>query len=318
MYYPYLRGKQFELIAIRELLEEGKLSKRIIPLIEPVTLSPTLNSTLKLFVESKHNIALIKNPSVGSFLEDLKDESKERYIEEYNEMINDEINDEMIKTVYICGTNFDYSNEDTQNELSDRILILKNPDVIDPIQENKIVAKYYCIPDERTFRRSIRDKRILLTDNFNKQDRNADYEGEEFFSSDHLYYKDDGYEGFSDYSVIGEGYSESGFAPYAVAIHIVYFDEDSELRVIHFVSDTNHGPTDPAKKYYEAVSKLSEWYSNEIRDNGEAYVYKHIKSDALEEFIEHAETGNYSGLGIVKKLSLKHHLELLSRFFEEN
>lgn len=312
MYYPYLRGKQYELIAVRELLEDKMLSKQITPIIEPVTLSPTLNSTLKSFIENEHDIALIKNPFVGSFLEDLKDESKEKYIEEYNRIVNNEA----IKTVYICSTNFDYSNKFTQEKLSNQILILKNPDVIIPIQENKIEAKYYCIPDERTFRRSIRDKRILLTDNFNKKDRNADYVGEELFSSDHLYYKDDGYEGFADYSIIGEGYSESGFAPYAVAIHIVYFDENSELRVIHFRSDTNHGPTDPAKKYYEAVNKLRAWYNKQLKDNGRDYVDSHIKSSALEEFIEHARTGNYSGLGVVKKLSLKHHLELVSRFFE--
>ena len=312
MYYPYLRGKQFELIAIRELIEEGLLSKHIMPLIEPVTLSPTLNSTLKLFIQNQHKIALIRNPAVGSFLEDLKDESKERYIKEFGEIVEHEI----IQAVYICNTSFDYRNKDIQEKLNDNILILKNPDVIKYLFKNEISAKYYCVPDERMFRRSIKEKRILLTDNFNKQEKNANYEGEEFFSSDHLYYKDDGYDGFSDYSVIGEDYSESGFAPYAVAIHIVYFDEKNELRVIHFRSDTNHGPTNPAKKYNEAVIKLRDWYNKQVSSRGEEYVKKHIKSDALDEFIEHANTGNYSGLGVVKKLSVKHHLELLSRFFE--
>lgn len=314
MYYPYLRGKQFELIAIRELLEEGKLSKRIIPLIEPVTLSSTLNSTLKLFVESEHRIALIKNPAVGSFLEDFRDSSKKGYIKEYNQIVSDE----MINTAYICDTNVDYSNRETQKKLSEKMLILTNPDVIAPIQENGIVGKLYCIPDERTFRRSIKGKRILLTDNFNKQKRNADYLKiwEEFFSSDHLFYKEDGYDGFSDYSVIGESYSESGFAPYAMAIHILYFDKNNELRITHPTSDTNHGPTDPAKKYYEAVTKLNDWYDKQIAESGKGYVDKHIKTTALEEFIEHAKTGNYCGLGVAKKLSLKHHLELLSRFLE--
>jgi hypothetical protein len=36
MYYPYFRGKQFDLIALRTLLEENCLSKRIQPIIEPV------------------------------------------------------------------------------------------------------------------------------------------------------------------------------------------------------------------------------------------------------------------------------------------
>ena len=36
MYFPYLRGKQFELIAIRELAEMISASGKIIPVIEPV------------------------------------------------------------------------------------------------------------------------------------------------------------------------------------------------------------------------------------------------------------------------------------------
>lgn len=42
MYFPYLRGRQFELIALRELVEKGVLSSRITPIIEPVKLSSTL------------------------------------------------------------------------------------------------------------------------------------------------------------------------------------------------------------------------------------------------------------------------------------
>ncbi|MCQ2513413.1 MAG: sce7725 family protein, partial [Lachnospiraceae bacterium] len=81
--------------------------------------------------------------------------------------------------------------------------------------------------------------------------RNIDYSNidTEFFSSDHLYYAEDGYKGFSDYSVVGEEYSETGFAPYAVAIHIVYFDEKNNLRMAHFVSDSNDDISDPARKF---------------------------------------------------------------------
>lgn len=45
----------------------------------------------------------------------------------------------------------------------------------------------------------------------------------------------------------------------AVAIHIVYIDEDESLRIHHFVSDTNLGFEDVAGKYYEAVSKMVAW-----------------------------------------------------------
>lgn len=42
MYFPFLRGRQFELIALRELLENDLLGNNIIPIIEPVKLSSSL------------------------------------------------------------------------------------------------------------------------------------------------------------------------------------------------------------------------------------------------------------------------------------
>ena len=67
MYFPYLRGRQYELIALRELLENNKLSNNVIPIIEPVRLSPTLVSTLEAFATKKQPCDLIMNPAVGSF-----------------------------------------------------------------------------------------------------------------------------------------------------------------------------------------------------------------------------------------------------------
>lgn len=42
MYFPYLRGKQEELLALQELLNNDRLSEKIIPVIEPVKMSSTL------------------------------------------------------------------------------------------------------------------------------------------------------------------------------------------------------------------------------------------------------------------------------------
>lgn len=41
MYFPYLRGRQNELLCLRELLNAGKLSSKVIPIIEPVRFSST-------------------------------------------------------------------------------------------------------------------------------------------------------------------------------------------------------------------------------------------------------------------------------------
>jgi hypothetical protein len=129
---------------------------------------------------------------------------------------------------------------------------------------------------------------------------------DEPFSEDHLYYLEDGYVGFADYSVVGEEYNETGFAPYAVAIHIVYFDTDESLRVKHFVSDSNDDISDPAGKFQEALSKLVEWNEE-----------KKLDTVAMREFEDLYRREAYPGLGTVKKLSIMHHLELIGRYLDK-
>lgn len=59
MYYPVLRGRQNELLAIRELLKDGKL-ENIIPIIEPVKASSTLLSVLKEYENQKSSFFLLR------------------------------------------------------------------------------------------------------------------------------------------------------------------------------------------------------------------------------------------------------------------
>ncbi|MCP4123229.1 MAG: sce7725 family protein [Bacteroidetes bacterium] len=64
MYFPFLRGKQFELIALRESV--GFLGENIIPVIEPVKRSlVSLKKCLGLLNESDVKVILIANPKVG-------------------------------------------------------------------------------------------------------------------------------------------------------------------------------------------------------------------------------------------------------------
>lgn len=61
MYYPYLRGRQNELLGLQELLDAGKLGGKVVPVIEPVKFSSTFINTLRKFVEKRHPLILIKN-----------------------------------------------------------------------------------------------------------------------------------------------------------------------------------------------------------------------------------------------------------------
>jgi hypothetical protein len=303
MYFPYLRGRQFELIALRELMEKGLLHDNVVPIIEPVKLSSTLNSTLSKFIERGKTVAVIHNPQVGSFKIEIEKESLLK--ETYESQI---INDLLIKAHIINNQSIgEISRLDDLGVRRESILtVVIDRDSLEIYQElfGESSGLYNLIPDDRTFKRTVRNNKVLLEDKFNKLTRNAEYKDkDEFFSEDHLFYREEGFSGFSDYSIAGSDYSESGFAPYAVAIHIVYFDTVGSLRVIHFVSESNDDIQDPAGKFYEAVGKLFEWKQD-----------KDISTYGLNELIRHYQSETYPGLGTVKKLSIMHHIELMSQY----
>ncbi|MDY2745627.1 MAG: sce7725 family protein [Bacilli bacterium] len=66
MYFPYLRGKLYELVAIRELIQKNLIqSSYISPIIEPVRDNGTFNSLIKVSDENKYVLNIISNPQVG-------------------------------------------------------------------------------------------------------------------------------------------------------------------------------------------------------------------------------------------------------------
>lgn len=307
MYFPYLRGRQFELIALRDLVDKGVLSDKIIPIIEPVKLSSTLIKTIESYGKKGKQLGIIVNPKVGGFKIDIEEEKNQKL---KNSLLTSLKENDYILYMILLSANLN-PDEFIKNHKDNMGTICDNKDAI-PVYEAKFAkmkVKYNLIPDESGFRRKIRNNRVLLADKFNKQERNNDYIeiDDEPFSEDHLYYVDDGYIGFSDYTVVGKEYNDTGFAPYAVAIHIVYFDSDKSLRVKHFVSDSNDDISDPAGKFQEALSKLVEWNKK-----------KQIKTVAMKEFEDLYRREAYPGLGTVKKLSIMHHLELIGQYLDKD
>lgn len=310
MYFPYLRGRQYELLALRELICNDLLGQHVTPIIEPVKLSATLVKSIAEFVKNERKISVIINPSVGSFNSDMKDTEKDSYKTDFLSLLESDL---IIKS-HIMKENstkrLKYW-EDQGIKKSEWLIINNDRDYLSIYEKEfeSVSPKYVLIPDESAFRRKVKRHRVLLDDKFVKQSRNVDYINtiDESFSDDHLYYKDDGFEGFSDYSVVGNEYQESGFLPYAIAIHIVYFADDKSLRIRHFVSDSNDDNSNPAKKFYEAVQKLAKWYQKEQVE----------LTFGLQTFLDHYKQKTYPGLGSVKKLSIMHHLELIGKYLNE-
>ena len=304
MYFPYLRGKQFELIALREMISIMSENKdKISPVIEPVRNSSTFNITIKELANNNINFNIIVNPKVGDLVNNtgtILDIIK-REIPDFNNyqiaIIIDEKTDaeEIISTI-------------KKNDLSFTGLTLMHNSIIsnieDIIEHNDVV--YNLISLQKTNKRYYRKfedyTRVELDDNFISQQKNSDYllNEDTFFSEEHLYYKEEGFIGFADYLTIGEPYSESGFLPYAVAIHISYADKKNKIRIKHFVSDSNEDTSDIAGKFAEALDKLIDWANS----NG-------INSEAMNIFRDLYKNKHFPGLGSIKKLSIMHHIELV-------
>ncbi len=308
MYFPILRGRQFELLALRECVTGNLLSERVLPIIEPVKASSTFVKTLDSFICADRRVSVIRNPYVGSFVKDLKKESNQGIKDAISALMADQ---HLISALYVDSHLKSFVEQMKEQSLNreNLILICNNPDSIG-FYENVIgdaIPLYNLIPDKGDYRRRIRPNRVLCEDHFPKQSRNVDYSGieTEFFSNDHLFYSDDGYKGFSDYSVVGDEYSETGFAPYAVAIHIVFFDDKKTLRIAHFVSDSNDDISDPARKFSEAAKKLVDWNQTMRLDTA-----------GIKAFESAYWSQTYPGLGVLKKYSIMHHLELMSRFLD--
>ncbi|PKD43697.1 sce7725 family protein [Rhodohalobacter barkolensis] len=306
MYFPYLRGKQYELISLRELSEKMSETGVIHPIIEPVKeTTSTLRITCEQLVDAEVPFTLILNPSVG----DLKDS-----LHEIIHFINAEVGDyEQLHLGVLIHSNtnlapLNQSLNELENNYPFTIVHLSQYPDTDSLSDfyNDKTVHYNLFRDSnlvRRYRRIInQNTKVVLSDPFNSKRTNADYAKvpDEFFTDEHNFYHEDGYIGFSDYLTIGEDYSDSGFAPYAVTIHLTYLRDDGQIWIRHFVSDSNDDYTDVPGTYKEALDKLIEFINDE-----------NLQSSACEEFRKQAAAGHYPGLGSVKKLSIIHHIELI-------
>lgn len=320
MYFPYLRGRQNELLCLRELLDAGKLSSKIIPIIEPVKFSSTLFSTLTKFIEMGHQVIVIRNPEVGSFrkesgdmiknIEKESDEKKKEKIRKTLEGYKEVWNNPQIQKAYLVDDDVISMVREKKLDAKDVVMINVKKGNYRYYEEygEEIIGKYTVVPKGGDFEDIIEDDIIILEDSYRKAKRNIDYieNPDELFSRNHIVYKKRGFVGFSDFSMVGNDFDESGFAPLAIAIHIMYFGNRDELKIHHFVSESNESISDPARKFEEAMNKLVNWENFDIIP----------KTIGLDNLIECYNIGKFPGLGVIKKYSLMHHIQMMGEYLE--
>jgi hypothetical protein len=313
MYYPYFRGKQNELITLREnahLLKESNF----IPIIEPVKESlKGLKRVVEEFKKAGTQFIVILNPRHGDHVEDDAD---------LQEFFSENLENSCLFIGFILDatTTIEKIDEVCTKYLGKGIVFI-HYGYSDAKELVNLIAKYqvyveHVFIDEfsgRLYRKHFNDKKqILIRDGFQKRRKNLDHPEVELFSDLHITFKDEGMIGFGDFLIVGDDYSETGGPAYTVAIHITFIDseKDDAMYVYHFKSDTNDTPTDPSGKFEEALNKL-------IKKLGETS-HKIYETNAIKEYRDLAQKGHYPGLGYVKKLSMQHHIETLSEYFKNH
>lgn len=310
MYYPYLRGKQFELKALKEFSEANPDAKEIIPIIEPVSQSyRALISAMDELVRNGMRFALIVNPHDGDFRHPTISFS---LFDEKPELLR--ITDTWIPA-YVCEGDLSSVNSAIDSSpFNDVMLVFKSCANIDDSQVQTLINNpkvgYIVNCFGKTVSRRIKKflidtgkSIICLEDCFTTRLKNADYKDydDEFFSDMPFFWQDENYAGFSDYTAMSSDYTEGGYQPYAIAIHLTYRKGD-EIYIHHFVSDSNWSTSDIKGKFVEAGSKVEPFFADKAQ------------SAAVKDLINRADKGEsgYPGLGYLKKLSVLNHLELIN------
>jgi hypothetical protein len=303
MYFPILRGKQYELIALRELAEI--LPKgRFCPVIEPVrnNMAP-LYKTIKVLNENEIVPLVIINPKVGDF-----SNSGDRLLE----AMRDTSEIDFIPCVRI-EDGADGDSIALYQEIGAGVAAFVAGGVDKGLVEALAGAHCVFINNKIPISTQRKFKNVVVYgDHFNKQIRNADYEERSFYSSMHVEYLELKHAiGFGDYTILSEEYVESGGPAYVVAIHLSYIDEEEfdAMYVLHFSSYDDGSPANPGGKFMDALAKLIGYVDGNADD--------FALTQGLTELRATHEAGHFPGLGVVKKMSMMHHIETICLFVEE-
>lgn len=307
MYLPYLRGKQFEFLALREIASELNECTNIVPIIEPVKKDlKAAKLAFQVMQQAGMKFAVILNPFEGDF---------EYPIEEFARNV-----------ISILGGNeswipaFLLRQTDPQRIIASieeyglTNIMLVEPGNLDVERNDELFkreeVKYlvYADADSRLLERKLRKyqfDRIRLDDNFIAEKTNKGYRGQldQKFTDIHKFYKEEGFWGISDYTTLPSAFNDGGMLPRVLAIHMTYEKNVDEIWIHHSLSHSfDKGPENIQLKFKEAAEDVKSFFIAKDKTSG------------IEGIIKLLDEKKYPGLGVLKKLSMKNHIILMNKF----
>lgn len=305
MYFPLLRGKQYELVALKEFAEANPDNQYLCPIIEPVRVLPdALVRAADVLSSNGFRYCIVLNPEKGDFAL----ETNRFRIEDYLHLFDD-IHIKPIPAFIADGKSAAVLDMIVQNGLQDAMVIFEDSFDMENMNDTALcelsaVSYIVCGPvDSRSNKRYLMrtGKNIIrLDDNFVVRKPNTAYRGveEDPYTEEPFYYKNDHFYGFADYCVLPKAFVEGGTTPTAVAIHLTYKKRDDAIWVRHFVSDEAYDTRNIRDKFGNAVNKVVSFYCNVAH------------TDAAQWLIQNSD--RYPGLGVLKKITMENHMELIS------
>lgn len=308
MYLPFLRGKQFELLALREVATELGDCSKVMPIIEPVKKDlKAANNAFTVMKQQKMKFAFILNPSKGDF-----ETPVEGFAQSVIELLG--IND-MWMPAFFLGKNSPGRIKATVEKynLTEIMLVetgsldIERFDEVLSMPESKCIV--YADADSRMLERKLRKypslNRVRLDDNFRAEKTNKGYRDQEDqkFTDMHRFYAEDGFWGLADYTTLPSSFNDGGALPRVLAIHMTYEKNTDEIWVRHSLSHSyDNGPENIQQKFKEAAEDVRDFFATKNQTSG------------ITDLIMYLNEGKYPGLGVLKKLSMKNHITLMSQF----
>jgi hypothetical protein len=304
IYFPYIRARQYDVIAVSNAAATMAATGKVIPLLEPVNAaSKTLRLRSSTFAAEDLPVGLIMNPKVGALvgqasatkalLSDMRKAGATvtpALIVDYATHPNDL---KALQQHVLPG----------ETPLFVHYGVPASPPVGSSIQgitnaTHILIEGMASGAHEKTF-----SPRGRVRDGFKIQPNNVSYPPRSTFSDLHLTYKNLGFNAFGDFTTVGHAHREGGGLPKAVVIHMTE-SMPTEIVCHHFKSTSNATTANTAGKFGEAAAKVRA-YSN--KNPG-----KLDFSDACQELLAIEAQGHFPGLASLKRLSVQHHLELMS------
>ena len=303
MYCPFLRGKQYELIALREFAIAHPECENVLPIIEPVRLSNSgIVKAAKVMSINRMHYAIVLNPQQGDFAIDDNSLDIGALLSEL-----DGNNIKPILALLVGDDVYSILNMVSQDFMSNVMLIYQDSIDIDKnqmlINHEKVEYIVAADVDSRSNCRSLlqtQKKIIRLDDRFIIRRPNVAYRGveEDRYTEEFYYYKNDRFYGFSDYCVLPKLFSEGGGTPTAIALHLTYQKKQDSIWVRHFVSDEEFDSANIRNKYFSILQKVKTFFE----DKTVTPAVNELLTDCIQ----------FPGLGVLKKITIRNHIELVS------